>query len=197
MPPAGAEPLQLGEDVGDARDGHDDVLGAVHRARDLEGLGDVAPNGPDAFDRGPILGDVDLDGPVRLAQVADREEVGLDLGGVVAVDLDQQDGPRPLVGQRLVEVGAGGLEGEPVHELDAGGHHAGRHDRGHDPDGLPRGTEQDEEVGGRLGVGHQLHDRLRHDPEGALGADHEMLEVVAGDVLGELAAQGRRRRPWA
>jgi hypothetical protein len=40
-----------------------------------------------------------------------------------------------------------------------------------------------------LGWRDELDDRLGDDAEGALAADHELLEVVAGDVLGELAAE--------
>jgi hypothetical protein len=88
---------------------------------------------------------------VLLAQVADGVEVAFDDLGVVAVDLDEEHGAGVLVGQRLVQVLAAGLEGEPVHELDAGGDDAGGQDDGHDVDGLAGGGEEDEQVGGGLG----------------------------------------------
>ena len=55
-------------------------------------------------------------------------------------------------------------------------------------DGLVSGGEEAEQVDGRRRLGNEFENDLREDAEGALGADHQLLHRVAGDVLEELAA---------
>ncbi len=174
-----AQPFQLRDHVGDRGDRHDDILETLDRAVHLERLGDVAPHAPDPFLGGGVLGDVHLDGAVLLAQVAGGDHVGLHLLGAGSIELDQQHGAGLLVGKAFVEVRAAGLDRELVHELDAGGHDAPCHDRRYHVDRLPGGPEQDQEIraGGRQP--DELHDRLGHDSEGALGPYHEVRQVVA------------------
>ena len=177
--------LDPGEHLGHAAHGDADVLGE-HRPEPLEGGVGEAAGGEHRVGLGVVLG---AGGPGRTGGLETRED-GLGLGDARctrAVDPGEQDGLAVGLDAEVLPVVDGG-EAVPVEQLERRGHLPGAGQR---RDGLAGPDERVEEPDDgvlRRPRRAQPHGDLGDEAQGALGADEQRHEVVAGDALGRLAA---------
>ena len=187
--------LDGSEQRGQLRDRHPDVLGQ-HRPAGLDGA-EVQPAGlHEHLALLGVVGGEHLLGTGHLAGCGgDGDLVGTGATGRVALDEEHRAGipvqaHRPEVLDRV--------DRRVVHQLDErGAHRAAELDDGRCRGGHGR-EGGDDRRGGGLG-GHEAQGRPGDDAEGALGADEELEQRQARDVLDPLAAQAsagcRRRAP--
>ena len=181
----------LGQVLGDRRPGHhhvEDVVGVVglgHPERLLPGVDEGGAGGGGQ--------DVDVHGPGLTQHVGHQGDVLLHPLGGAALDHDHQVGQRRVLdlardAEVEAHVGGGRAHGDHVDVLDDQRAHAAAHHLGHDRGDLVEGGEGGQDRGR---VGQQRVEAagdLGDQAEGALRADHQLGEVVAGGGLHDLAA---------
>ena len=178
--------LGLGQEGRHRRNPHRDVV-LVRLVLDRS-LGDALAQAPDLRGLGLAAGDHAVGDPALLHAVLERRHRRGCGALLVAGELGDHVIRVLLFHRRLRAVGehvAQGHVGEELERLQPQpAAELGEHPHQH----LERGQRQQHDAGRRRRIG-QAHDRLHHDPQGALGADHELAQVVTAGVLDQAAVE--------
>lgn len=170
--------------------GDNDIFDGLICAVALEYPGNLFADFPETFDFNLAAGDEFGPGlPFHTYTANDLRFLCHDLG-LVAVNLQKQGGADAFGWKGLLQEFNRAGKTEPVHELDrAGNERTGGDNRRYDIDGRGHVLEKGQygRTGGR--ARQQTDENLGENPQGAFGTDHEMEQIVAGDILDAFPAE--------